>query len=200
MASNQHEPDRPSDRRKHQKPPRQSKRSKDRGPEDGISVRRVPGRQAWELVYPPSVVRRREDMEEVRAMLAAGEIDVAIDELRWLLNGCRAILEAHKLLGEISLDEKDMPLAQAHLGYAYQLGLSAVQAERDFSGPLPYALPANRAFFEAGKGLARCLSEKGDAKGAVQVVRQLVDLDPTDPLGLKDWLASQGKTPGPGTR
>jgi hypothetical protein len=193
MANEKRKHDRQSNRPKRRKPPRAAKRSPVRGPEKGISVRRLPGRPAWELVYPPSVARRQDDMEEVHAMLAAGEIDIAVDELRWLLAGCRAMLEAHKLLGEIGLADQDMPLAQAHLGYAYQLGLAAVQGEREFTGPLPYATPANQAFFEAGKGLALCLSKQGDAKGAAQVVQQLVGLDPSDPLGLREWLASLGK-------
>jgi tetratricopeptide (TPR) repeat protein len=150
-----------------------------------ISVRQVPGEKAWELVHPASVLRRQEDMEEIRAMLAAGEIDVAVDELRWLLSGCRALLEAQKLLGEIALAENDLPLAQAHLGYAYEMGLAAIRGEKDFTGPLAYALAANQPFLEAGKGLAWCLQQQGDARSAAGVIRQLLELDPSDPFGLK---------------
>ena len=150
-----------------------------------ISVRRVPGVEAWELVYPASVERREEDMEEVRAMLDAGEIDVAVDELRWLLSGCRALLEAQKLLGEVALADNDLPLAQAHLGYAVEMGLAAIRGEKGFTGPLPYSRAANQPLFEAGKGLAWCLQQQGDARAAADVIRQLLELDPSDPLGLK---------------
>ncbi len=148
----------------------------------------MPGQEAWELVYPPGVLRRKEDMEEVRAMLDAGEIDVAVDELRWLLSGCRALLEAQKLLGEIALAQSDLPLAEAHLGHAYEMGLAAIRGEKGFTGPLPYALAANQPFFEAGKALASCLRQQGEARSAAAAVRRLLELDPSDPLGLKELL------------
>jgi hypothetical protein len=122
-------------------------------------------------------------MEEVHAVLDAGEIDVAVDELRWLLQGCRELLEAHQLLGEIALADNDLILARGHLGYAYEMGLGSIPD--DFPGPLAYARPANRPFFEAGKGLAWCLKQLGEAKAAARVVERLLRLDPSDPLGLK---------------
>ncbi len=152
-------------------------------------MQRVPGEDAWELVFPPSVLRRREDMDEVRAMLDAGEIDIAVDELRWLLSGCRALLEAHRLLGEIALADDDLPLARAHFGYAYEMGLDAIRQTPDFTGRLPYARPANQAFLEAGKGLAFTLRQQGESEAAARVVQQILDFDPSDPLrvkGMKD--------------
>jgi tetratricopeptide (TPR) repeat protein len=151
-------------------------------------VRRVSGADAWEIVYPASVLRRREDLDEVRSMLDAGEIDAAIDELRWLLAGCRQLLEAHKLLGEIALADGDLALARAHFGYAYQMGVDALRQAKDFAGPLPYALEANQPFLEAGKGLAYCLKQQDDAQAAVQVAQRLLELDPDDPLKLREWI------------
>jgi len=116
-------------------------------------------------------------------MLDAGEIDAAVDELRWLLSECNGMLEAHKLLGEIALADGDLPLARGHLGLAYELGLKAFP-KTGLPGLLPYARPANRAFFEAGKGLAACLDQSGESELAREVVDQLLALDPTDPLKL----------------
>ncbi len=116
-------------------------------------------------------------------MLEAGEVDVAVDELRWLIERCSALLEAHKLLGEIAWDDGNVPLARAHFGYAYQLGLDALPKE-GFSGPLPYARPANRDFFETGKKLALCLERLGKPELAQEVADRLVALDPTDPPEL----------------
>ncbi len=152
---------------------------------DAVGVRPVPGRPGEiELVEPPCVRQRREDLEEVRVMLEAGEIDVAADELLWLLSGCDVLLEAHKLLGEIALADGDLPLARGHLGYAYELGLGAL--ETGARGVLPYARPANQAFFEAGKGLAWCLKQQGEMGLAAEVVERLLTLDPSGPLGLKE--------------
>jgi Flp pilus assembly protein TadD len=147
----------------------------------------LPGTDTFELVHPPCVEERAEDMEEVYAMLQAGETDVAVDELRWLLEGCHELLEAHKLLGEFAMTEGDLALARSHFGRAYDLGLAALP-RKGLSGPLPYARPANRPFLEAGKGLACCLRGLGELKLATDVVGQLLTLDPADPLAVKDVL------------
>lgn len=157
------------------------------GAGDRLSVRRVPGQQVFELVYPPCVAERAEDLEEVQAMLEAGEIDVARDELRWLLDGCQELLEAHQLLGEIALAEGDLPLARGHFGCAYQLGLEALP-KPGLPGPLSYACLANRAFLRSGKGLAWCLHRLGHSRLAAEVVDQLLALDPSDPMGVKNLL------------
>ncbi len=117
-------------------------------------------------------------------MLEAGEIDVAVDELLWLLSGCDVLLEAHKMLGEIAVADGDLQLARGHFGYAYELGLGALG--KGTGGVLPYARPANQPFFQAGKGLAWCLEQQGEAGLAAEVVQRLLALDPTDPLGLKE--------------
>jgi Flp pilus assembly protein TadD len=164
---------------------RDGRRNRPRQAARRITLRRVPGADAWELVPPPSVTRRRVDLDEVQAMLEAGETDAAVDELRWLLAGCRQLLEAHKLLGEIALADGDLALARAHFGYAYGMGRDALGQASRFTGRLPYALPANQPFFEAGKGLAYALRQQGDAQAADQIVRQLLKLDPSDPLRLR---------------
>jgi tetratricopeptide (TPR) repeat protein len=143
-------------------------------------VRKLPGNAGFELVYPPGVRQRAEDLEQVRAMLAAGEVDVAESELRWLLDGCHALLEAHQLLGQIAFDERDFELARGHFGMAYEMGLAALG--RDFRGQLPYRQPANQPLLAAAKGLALTLRELGQTDQAAEVVRQLLAFDPTDPL------------------
>ena len=150
-------------------------------------MRAVPGEDAFELVHPPCAERRAEDLEEVRAMLKVGEVDLAIDELRWLLEGCGSFLEAHAMLGEIALADGDLALARGHFGRAYEIGREAIP-EKGLAGPLPYARPANRAFFEAGKGLAQCLHQTGESRPAAEVVEQLLALDPSDPLELRELL------------
>ncbi|MHB1033626.1 MAG: hypothetical protein ACYC35_16505 [Pirellulales bacterium] len=150
--------------------------------ESPIGLRRVE-KNAFELVHPRDVHDRKEDLDEVHAMLEAGEIDVAIDELRWLLSGCGHLLEAHRLLGEIALAENDLELARGHFGRAFNLGLDAMP-KGGLAGTLPYRRPANQAFLEAGKGLAYCLSQLGRPAEAAELVRQLLAFDPSDPLAV----------------
>ena len=66
-------------------------------------------------------------------------------------------------------------------------------AARRWIGParkrgVPYRLPANQAFFEAGKGLAYCLRELGKSALVAEVVARLLECDPSDPLGLGGFL------------
>ena len=119
-------------------------------------------------------------------MIAGGAIDVAIDELRWLLDGCSDFLAAHTLLGELALSE-DVSLARGHFGHAYQLGLTAIRhAGRPY--PMPYSYVANRPFFHAGRGLADCLDRLDLTPMAIEVIELLLVCDPTDPLGLAEQL------------
>ncbi len=157
-----------------------------------MRVRRVAGQEAWELVHPRCARDRQEDLEEVRKMLDAGEVEVAMDECRWLLNGCSDCLEAHRILAEIALGENDLPLARGHFGYAYRLGAQALEQAR-VRGPLPYRLPANKTFFESAKGLAWCLKELGKREMVAEVVEQMLACDATDPLGMKGLLADSSE-------
>jgi hypothetical protein len=138
----------------------------------------------WELVHSRCAKARREDMEEVVAMIAAEEYEIATDELRWLLAECHDFLEAHKLLGDLALVESDFRLARGHYGYAYQLGIKAIDAAGPI-GSLPYRHEANRAFFDAGRGLVRCLEKLGKKRMARDAVARLLQLDGGDPLGLR---------------
>jgi hypothetical protein len=148
---------------------------------DSIGVRRVPGKMGektvFELVHPPCVGRRAEDLEEVYQMLDAGETEVAVDELRWLLSGCHPLLEAHRLLGQIAMADNDLALARAHLDYAYQLGWQAAR-RRALDGVLPQRRAANREFFRAGFQLVECLNLLEETSTAAQVLKRLAALDP----------------------
>ncbi len=142
---------------------------------------------AWEFLHPRCALTRREDLEEVQQMIAGGELEIAQDELRWLLADCRDFLEAHYRLGEIALEEEDYRLARGHFGYAYQIGIKALDRAGN-ARPLPYDREANRAFFEAGKGLAFCLVQLNKRKMARDVIERLLSLDATDPLGLRGLI------------
>lgn len=135
-------------------------------------------------MHPRCARARQEDIEEVLTMIAAEEHEIATDELRWLLAECHDFLEAHKLLGDLALVESDFKLARGHYGYAYQLGLKAIDAAGPISS-LPYRHTANRAFFDAGRGLVRCLEKLGKKRMARDVVVRLLQLDGGDPLGLR---------------
>lgn len=154
-----------------------------------IRVRQVRGGEAWELVHPPCASERADDLAEVRQMIDAGETDIAKDELLWLLEGCRDLISAHRLLAEIALQEGNMTLSRAHFGYAYQLGIDALPTS-GFQGHLLYRLPPNHDFLESAKGLAGCLRQLGKHQKARDVLKNLLALDPSDPLGAAAMLCS----------
>lgn len=153
-----------------------------------LTRRDGPGGPAWEIVQPRCARRRRADIEEVEAMIAGGEPEIARDELVWLLSECPDFLEAHVHLGMIALEEGDAKLARGHFGRAYELCLRAIEAAGN-PKPLPHALEGNRPFFEAAKGLVHCLVETGRRKLAADTCRRIAPLDPADPLGIQKLLA-----------
>lgn len=138
---------------------------------------------SWEFVHPRCARRRREDMEEVEAMIEAGETEIAREELVWLLSECPDFLEAHLHLGLLALEEDDPKLARGHFGRAVELGVRALESAGN-PRPLPATLPGNRPFFESAKGLVHALLESGRKGMAVETARKIAAFDPADPLGL----------------
>ncbi|MFM8413430.1 MAG: hypothetical protein ACKOCX_01760 [Planctomycetota bacterium] len=152
-----------------------------------LARRDGPGGSAWEIVQPRCARRRREDVEEVEAMIREGETEIARDELVWLLSECPDFLEAHVQLGLIALEDGDAKLARGHFGRAYELCLRALEAAGN-PRPLPHALPGNRPFFEAAKGLVHCLLATKRRQTATEICRRIAPLDPADPLGIQKLL------------
>ncbi|HBO45411.1 MAG TPA: hypothetical protein DD670_16060 [Planctomycetaceae bacterium] len=169
----------PQKKTSHKKVPRKKvPRKSSPASTDRVTIRRVRSGDTFELVYPRSVLMRAEDMDEVRAMLKAGELDVAEDELRWLVGGCEALLEGHKLLGDLAAGREDWELARVHYAYAYELGAEAAK-KGGLRGTLPYNRPNNRALHEAGRGLVNALRALNQPQLAEQVAKQLLAWDPT---------------------
>ena len=154
----------------------------------GVSIERSRSGQGWTLAHPAAVREGAEDLDEVREMIAGGEHDVAIDELRWLIENCTDWIEAHYLLGKLAVETQgDVPLGRAHFGFGYQLGERALK-RADNPTPVPAMHPANRPWYDAGRGLAWCLAELGKREMALEVVETLLRCDPADPLSLRSWI------------
>lgn len=112
-------------------------------------------------------------------MITGGELEIARDELLYLVADCRGFLEAYCILAELALEDGDIPLAKGHYGFAYENGLEALP--KGFKGKLPYDEGYNSHFFKAGRGLARCLIAKGELKKGREVLEQLLKFDPSEP-------------------
>ena len=174
-------------RRKRQIPDK-SPSGKRSGSTPSVTLRCLQDGTGWEFVHPRCALERAEDLAEVRRMVDVGETEIARDELRWLLDGCSDLIEAHKLLGELALLEEDHALARGHFGYAYRIGEQTLRSA-DVHGPLPYAAAPNQPFFEAAKGLAYCLLKLGKRDLAEEVAAKAILCDPSDPLGMRQLLA-----------
>jgi hypothetical protein len=142
-------------------------------------------RNRYVFLEPITALDRKEDIEEVREMIAAGEFEIARDELLYLVSDCRAFLEAHNLLGELALEEDDIPLAQGHFGFAYEIGMDSLPP--GFSGRLPAGKEYNGAFFLAGRGVARCLIARGQVDKGREVLERLAKFDPQE-TAVQDLL------------
>lgn len=164
-------------------------RSSQRRPsKNSLALVRAKSGNAWVFSHPREVRECAEDLEEVREMIEAGETAVAVDELRWLLGMCHEMLAAHFLLGKVAVEaDNDIALGRGHFGAGYQLGLQAWRRARQ---PKPVAAlhPANRVFFDCGRGLCWCLHQLDKNDLAIEVVEQMLGMDASDPLGLKTWL------------
>jgi hypothetical protein len=164
--------------------------------DDGARLRlRRLNANRYALLPPFTAVDRAEDIGEVRTMIAAGELEIARDELLYLVGDCRGFLEAHNLLGELALEEEDISLARGHFGFAYEVGLDSLPP--GFKGHLPANFEYNGAFFLAGRGLARCLIARGEARQGREVLEQLSRFDPRNKevLALLAELAERDAKP-----
>jgi hypothetical protein len=159
-------------------------------PKKAGAVRVEQVRGVWVLVPPKEALERADDLDEARAMIEAGELEVATDELRWLVSGCSDFIEAHAMLGELAVEtSEDVELARGHFGYAFKIGVKALE-EAGKPTPVPGDNPANRPWYEAARGLAWCFEKLGrptDADGVLATVRRF---DPTDPSAVGDLLDS----------
>jgi hypothetical protein len=142
-----------------------------------LSLRRLDAKR-FALLEPFTAIDRKEDIDEVRKMIAGGELEIARDELLYLVSDCRGFLEAHNLLGELALEEEDLSLAQGHFGFAYEIGMGSLPP--GFKGRLPANKEYNGPFFLAGRGVARCLIARGQHDKGREVLEQLAKLDPDE--------------------
>lgn len=158
-----------------------------------LRLRRL-DRNRFALLVPHCALEREEDLDEVRKMMLAGEHEIARDELLYLVADCRAFLAAHNLLGELALEDEDIPLARGHYGFAYEIGLESLGA--GFTGQLPANREYNGEFFLAGRGLARCLIARGQRSEGRDVLEFLAKLDPRerDVRALLEELNEQERT------
>jgi hypothetical protein len=142
-------------------------------------VEQAPDGKGWRLLHPRCALERSEDLEEVDAILEAGENEIGMDELRWLLGGCPDFIAAHRRLADLALAAGDLPLARGHYGHAFRVGLAAM-AEAGNPQPLNADLPENEDFFQCGQGLAHCLRLLDKGSMAREVLQQRVACDPRD--------------------
>ena len=160
-----------------------------------VGVRRSSDGRGWVFVHPRGARERAEDLEEVREMIEAGETDVAIDELRWLVERLQRIHRGPRAVGRAGTGRgrlRARPRTLRLRGAARPQGAPAGEGELARS---PYSQPANRAFYEAGRGLATSLVKLGMTEKAVDLVEDLVRLDPSDPLKLRA-LFDEARTGG----
>jgi hypothetical protein len=156
---------------------------------DSLGVRWIERLATWELVHPRCAREREDDLLEVEEMLAAGEVEVARDELRYLLGDCANFLAAHQKLGEIAFEEQEWALARAHFGHVFHSAAKALPPQAA-AGPLLYGLASNQPPHESGKGLAWSLHKLGRDELSREVLEQLLAWDASDPLNVRPWLTA----------
>lgn len=174
-------------RKKHQSH-RPARRGEGKSKKSGVGLRQLAGSGAWVLVHPPCAREMAEDLEEVREIIAAGEHEIALEELRWLAGSCAEGIEIHQLLGELAIEMgEDLALARGHFGHAYQLGYRAWEGAGR-SLPFPFSQPANVPLYESARGLAWCLEKLGKSSMTDEVVATMMAWDSSDPLEVRGLI------------
>ncbi len=140
----------------------------------------------WKIELSDDARERLDDLAEVEQIIAAGELEIAVDELRWLLEDCSDFLPAHRLLGMLALEAEDWPLARAHFGVVFDL-CRALMPSGGLKVTLPYSLVENQVVHECGRGLAWSLHQLGLHPLALDVLRQMLTWDPSDPVKVENW-------------
>ena len=189
QKNNRKRPGGPPPQGKTRRPPPRPRSEDDDDDDEGccakLAMKRI-DRNLHAFQPPFCALDRKEDIDEVHQMIAAGELEIARDELLYLVGDCRAFLEAHNTLGELALEDDDVPLAQGHFGFAYEIGIDSLPP--GFRGVLPANRDYNSAFFYAGRGLARCLIARGQKEKGREVLVRLLQLDPREQT-VKSLLA-----------
>ncbi len=140
----------------------------------------------WKVELSDDARERLDDLAEVEQIIAAGELEIAVDELRWLLEDCSDFLPAHRLLGMLALEAEDWQLARAHFGVVFDL-CCTLMPTGGLEGTLPYHLVENQVVHECGRGLAWSLHQLGNQPLALQVIAQMLRWDPSDPVKVANW-------------
>ena len=171
-----------------------SRRRKSSRRRSEVKLRRVSHTETWELVHPRCVRQRAEDLEEVRSMIDAGEVEIAVE---------RAAVPARRLRGlrpkpttclASRLSPQTISSSRGPISvYAYDIARAALPAG-GVRGTLPYHLAPNQHFFQAAKGLVGCLRQLGREDQAARVAHQMLALDPADALGFAAFAAQLGDT------
>lgn len=134
-----------------------------------LGLRRLEG-DRFELIHPPCVEERRDDLDDALEMARCGEPLEARDALRFALEGCGDNLEIHVALGRIALHAmRDPALARGHFGYAVELVQRGLPP--GFPGVLPTDRPGNRPFYDALNGLVACCEALGRAAEVAELRR-----------------------------
>lgn len=143
-----------------------------------LSLKRL-SQSTWAFVPPDCALERQMDLEDAQEMRARHEDEIARDELLYIVADCHGFMTAHNELGELALAQEDVKLARGHYGYSYENALKSLPP--GFSGRLPHAEGYNGPFFEAGRGLARCLVALGRVEEGEKVLKKLAQFDPEEP-------------------
>lgn len=152
---------------------------KPRKPGEGVlSLKRL-SKNEWAFVAPDCAVERQMDLEDARDMRQKQEEEIARDELLYLVADCHGFMAAHNELGELALEHNDVKLARGHFGFSYENGLKSLPP--GFSGRLPADQGYNEPFFDAGRGLARCLVALGRIEEGEKLLKKLLQFDPDEP-------------------
>ncbi len=158
-----------------------------RRPDDGLTVRRVPGEDAWELALAAAMRLAAATWSRSAPMLAAGGLTWPSTSCDGFSTAATRLVEAHQLLGEIALNGGGRSRTGPRPpGLRIRTGCESPSSRRG-GCRLPFNRPNNQPFFKLAAAAARW-HRLGDRQTAGEIVNRLLALDPSDPLDVKSVL------------
>jgi tetratricopeptide (TPR) repeat protein len=150
-----------------------------------LELRQVAPRE-WELVYPPAYVELRPELDGATELMEAGDLSGSETALRRLLAEAPWNLDAHHYLAEILQARGLSGEALEHWSRAVQIGRGVYPRAFDpGTDGILWSRQSNRGFLRSLRGLGLALAARGRRDEALAALRELVLLDPNDPLDVR---------------
>ncbi len=128
------------------------------------------------------------EFEKVKGLLEKGKVEELKERLRGLIERDPYFLEPYLLLGEIYEMEGRLKEAEEILEEAYRRALELISKDGKLPERLEWRHPTNRHIIKALIGWGTFLWEIGEVEKALEVLREVYRMNPSDEPGVRFYI------------